>query len=192
MAYVAIVKAKTWKHWYGFARQCTVEVLPTCPARLIIGNNWLSRAKAKIDFYNSTLKVEYKSKKAEIEIIYIRRGVPLPKMHSYQQTYQKPVNHTNSSPTKPAIEESDISEDDDEKESDDDTIEDDEVEETDDDSNEEEDESLLVLENEGKKEVTINSFKEIHIIQASNTGLIIPPNSSIMLTLNKPEKGSTE
>ncbi|KAG1167534.1 hypothetical protein G6F70_009466 [Rhizopus microsporus] len=89
-------------------------------------------------------------------------------MYSYQQTYQKPVSYTNSSPTKPAIEESDISEDDDEEESDDDTTEDDEVEETDDDSNEEEDESLLVLESEDKKEVTINSFKEMHIIQASN------------------------
>ena len=176
----------------GLIIPCTVEVLPTCPARLIIGNNWLSRAKAKIDFYNSTLKVEYKSKKAEIEIIYIRKGVPFPKMYSYQQTYQKPVSYTNSSPTKPAIEESDISEDDDEEESDDDTTEDDEVEETDDDSNEEEDESLLVLESEDKKEVTINSFKEMHIIQASSTGLIIPPNSSIMLTLNKPEKGSTK
>ena len=24
MAYVTIVKAKIWKHWYGFARQCTI------------------------------------------------------------------------------------------------------------------------------------------------------------------------
>ncbi|CEG84874.1 Putative Retrotransposon protein (Fragment) [Rhizopus microsporus] len=113
-------------------------------------------------------------------------------MHSYQQTYQNPVSLTNSSPMRPTIEESDISEDDEEEESEDDTTEDDELEDTDNDDNEEEDESLLVLENEGKKEVTITNFKETHIIQASSAGLIIPPNSSITLTLDKPEKGSTE
>jgi hypothetical protein len=44
---------------------CTIEVLPSCPTHLIIGNNWLNRAKAKIDFNSSTLKVSYKNKKAE-------------------------------------------------------------------------------------------------------------------------------
>ncbi|KAG1367406.1 hypothetical protein G6F61_012937 [Rhizopus arrhizus] len=37
---------------------CTVEALPSCPNPLIIGNNWLSRAKARIDFNSSTLKEE--------------------------------------------------------------------------------------------------------------------------------------
>lgn len=102
----------------GFIIPCTVEVLPTCPTPLIIGNNWLSRAKAKIDFNSSTLKVTYKNKKAEIEIIYIRKGAPLPKMLSYQQNYQHPVSLTNSSPAKPMTEEIDTSEDDDDEESD--------------------------------------------------------------------------
>ncbi|KAG0812956.1 hypothetical protein G6F18_013369 [Rhizopus arrhizus] len=37
---------------------CTVEVLPSCPSHLILGTNWLNRAKAKIDFNSSTLKEE--------------------------------------------------------------------------------------------------------------------------------------
>ncbi|KAG0752418.1 hypothetical protein G6F42_024274 [Rhizopus arrhizus] len=174
----------------GFIIPCTVEVLPTCPTPLIIGNNWLSRAKAKIDFNSSTLKVTYKNKKAEIEIIYIRKGAPLPKMLSYQQNYQHPVSLTNSSPAKPMTEEIDTSEDDDDEESDEESSEDDK--EIYNDDSEDEDDSLLVLENEEKKEVTITRFKETYVIQASSTGLTIPPNSSITLTLEKPEKGSTE
>ncbi|KAG0821045.1 hypothetical protein G6F19_012135 [Rhizopus arrhizus] len=174
----------------GFIIPCTVEVLPTCPTPLIIGNNWLSRAKAKIDFNSSTLKVTYKNKKAEIEIIYIRKGAPLPKMLSYQQNYQHPVSLTNSSPAKPMTEEIDTSEDDDDEENDEESSEDDK--EIYNDDSEDEDDSLLVLENEEKKEVTITRFKETYVIQASSTGLTIPPNSSITLTLEKPEKGSTE
>ncbi|KAG1531493.1 hypothetical protein G6F46_014963 [Rhizopus delemar] len=35
---------------------CTIEVLPSCPSHLILGSNWLNRAKAKIDFNSSSLK----------------------------------------------------------------------------------------------------------------------------------------
>jgi hypothetical protein len=49
-----------------------VEVLPICPANLIIGNNWMKRAKAKLNLEEHVVKVEYKGIKAQNEFIYTR------------------------------------------------------------------------------------------------------------------------
>ncbi|KAG0846995.1 hypothetical protein G6F17_012933 [Rhizopus arrhizus] len=77
---------------------CNIEVLPSCPSHLIIGNNWLNRAKAKIDFNSSTLKVAYKDQKAELPITFLRKKEQVPKMVTYTQNYQNPISLTNSSP----------------------------------------------------------------------------------------------
>lgn len=75
---------------------CNAEVLPACPTHLIIGNNWLHRAKARIDFNTSTMKVNYKNKMAELDISFVRKSVSLPKMSVTVQSYKPPVSATNS------------------------------------------------------------------------------------------------
>lgn len=65
---------------------CNAEVLPACPTHLIIGNNWLHRGKANIDFNKSTMKVYYKNKRAELNISFVRKSVTLPKLVSHEQT----------------------------------------------------------------------------------------------------------
>ena len=175
---------------------CTIEVLPTCPSRLILGNNWLNRAKANIDFDTLTLKVKYKHQKAKLPIYFERRSTALPKMSTYQQTYQSPVSLTNNKLVQSNEDESDDSyaadteeEIESESESEESSENDTEIEVTDD---EEEEQPLLVLEDKSKEEVTITNFKETHIIKATNTGLTIPANSSISLTLDKPEKETND
>ena len=37
-----------------------IEVLPVCPAKLIIGNNWMKRTKAKRNLEEKIIRVEYK------------------------------------------------------------------------------------------------------------------------------------
>lgn len=52
----------------------TMEVLPECPANLIIGTNWLNRAKAKINLESKSIKVQYKNRQAELPIFYFRKN----------------------------------------------------------------------------------------------------------------------
>ena len=167
---------------------CVIEVLPSCPSHLILGNNWLNRAKAKIDFNSRTLKVHYKKQKAELEIQFIRKNVALPKMQIYQQTYKHPISLTNNSPAKQVR--FDISDSEEDTSSDED--EESESEEEDVEVEEEEEQPLMVLESDKREEVTITSFKETHIIQAPKNGITIPANSSMTLTMDKPEKGSND
>ncbi|KAG0898588.1 hypothetical protein G6F33_013306 [Rhizopus arrhizus] len=75
-----------------------IEILPKLASRMIRGNNWLNRAKAKIDFNSSTLKVAYKDQKAELPITFLRKKERVPKMVTYTQNYQNPISLTNSSP----------------------------------------------------------------------------------------------
>ncbi|CEP08728.1 hypothetical protein [Parasitella parasitica] len=49
-----------------------VEVLPACPANLIIGNNWLKRAKAKLNLEDRKIKVEYKGTTVHTNFSYTR------------------------------------------------------------------------------------------------------------------------
>ncbi|KAG1174800.1 hypothetical protein G6F35_016624 [Rhizopus arrhizus] len=110
-------------------------------------------------------------------------------MRSYQQTYQLPVSLTNNKLEQSDEEQSDDSYEDDIEETeseDEESSENDTEEEMTDD--EKENQSLLVLEDGTKEEVLITNFKESHIVQATALGLTIPANSSMTLTLDKPEK----
>ncbi|KAG1257879.1 hypothetical protein G6F68_009083 [Rhizopus microsporus] len=89
----------------------TIEVLPHCPTPLIIGNNWLNRAKARIDFNSASLKVSYKNQKAELEISFLRKSVAPPKVTMYTQTYKNPISLTNSKSIKQVHFEEDSSSD---------------------------------------------------------------------------------
>ena len=168
---------------------CTIEVLPSCPAHLILGNNWLNRAKAKIDFQTATLKVVYKNKKANLSIHFIRRSKELPKMTTFHQNYQEPISLTNSYSSKKVHfeEESDSQSDTEEEE------EESESEEASEEEYEEEEEEhpLLVLEDDTKEEVIITNTKETYTIQAAKTGVMIQAKSSKMISFSKPEKEST-
>ncbi|CEP06850.1 hypothetical protein, partial, partial [Parasitella parasitica] len=50
----------------------SVEVLPVCPTNLIIGNNWMKRAKAKLNLEAKLISVEYKGLKAKNPFTYTR------------------------------------------------------------------------------------------------------------------------
>ncbi|KAG0924807.1 hypothetical protein G6F29_012301 [Rhizopus arrhizus] len=129
---------------------CTVEVLPSCPSHFIIGNNWLNRSKARIDFNTSSLKVTYKNKNAELEISFLRKNEKPTHVSSYEQTYKNPVSNTNSHLVKrvhfqnEAIENS--SEESSENEIEDESS---SLDESEDEENDEK--SLLVLENDGRQ-----------------------------------------
>ena len=163
---------------------CTIEVLPSCPTHLIIGNNWLNRAKAKIDFNSSTLKVSYKNKKAELEISFLRKNTPIPKMTSQTQNYHKPISLTNSKERHVHFKEG-HEKDSSEEEYDTSESSTEEENSTDDDSHQEEPESLLVLENDVKQDTTFINQKENCKIHASSHGMIIPANSSSTIFIHK-------
>jgi predicted aspartyl protease len=69
-----------------------VEVLEATPMPLIIGNNWLQKAKARIDFTLTNMSVEYRKKSAEIPILIEKESNPQ-QLLSKQSTYHyfKPV-----------------------------------------------------------------------------------------------------
>ncbi|KAG1035866.1 hypothetical protein G6F43_013160 [Rhizopus delemar] len=168
---------------------CTIEVLPSCPSHLILGSNWLNRAKAKIDFNSSSLKVKYKNQKAELPIRFIRKSTPLPKMKTFHQAYQHPTSLTNSNSEKHVHFEdrdsegsysSSEEEDESESESDDDI----EMEVTALERNYEQ-ESLQVLENDKYEEVVITNSQEIYSIKSTDTGFLMQAHSSKHISLDK-------
>ncbi|EIE85519.1 hypothetical protein RO3G_10229 [Rhizopus delemar RA 99-880] len=134
----------------------------------------------------STLKVSYKNKKAEIEIFFLRKNTPLPKISSYIQSYQHPISSTNSKETKKVHFENDKAD------SEDDEVEEESEESTDEESTEEEEvedeeHSLLLLENDYKKDIQIKNLKNQCILEASSDGLTIPANSSKTIIIKKPK-----
>ncbi|KAG1507223.1 hypothetical protein G6F52_011686 [Rhizopus delemar] len=147
---------------------CTIEVLPSCPSHLILGSNWLNRAKAKIDFSSSSLKVKYKNQKAELPIHFIRKSTSLPKMKAFHQNYRYPISHTNSSPNKHVHFEEDESDEEDERDTDEEEYDEDNEESSEDElemevttlENDYEQETLQVLEDEPCEEDSC--CKEIH------------------------------
>ncbi|KAG1514733.1 hypothetical protein G6F45_011487 [Rhizopus arrhizus] len=163
---------------------CTVEVLPSCPSHFIIGNNWLNRSKARIDFNTSSLKVTYKNKNAELEISFLRKNEKLPQVSSYKQTYKNPVSTTNSHLVKQVHFEDETIENSSEESSENETEEESSsLNESEDEENDEK--SLLVLENDGQEEMVINHLKDICYITAGRNGLYISANSSKKLVIDK-------
>lgn len=49
-----------------------IEILPVCPVNLIIGNNWMKRAKAKLNLEDKKITVEYKGLKSRTDFIYTK------------------------------------------------------------------------------------------------------------------------
>lgn len=49
-----------------------IEILPVCPVNLIIGNNWMKRAKAKLNLEDKKITVQYKGLKARNDFIYTK------------------------------------------------------------------------------------------------------------------------
>jgi hypothetical protein len=50
----------------------SIEVLPVCPTQLIIGNNWMKRAKARLNLEDKSIKVEYKGTINHIPFVFTR------------------------------------------------------------------------------------------------------------------------
>ena len=174
---------------------CNVEVLPSCPSHFIIGNNWLNRAKAKIDFNSSTLKVAYKDQKAELPISFLRKKERIPKMVTYTQSYRDPISLTNSSQKKVHFEDEieDNSTDESSEElssSDDNTNEkyssDDELSEGEHERNGSD--ALLVLEQDKEQEIEILFEEAENIVQAPKEGMTIKANTSNTFRISKTPK----
>ncbi|KAG1372126.1 hypothetical protein G6F61_011330 [Rhizopus arrhizus] len=170
---------------------CNVEVLPSCPTHLIIGNNWLNRAKAKIDFNHSTLKVIYKNRKAELEISFLRKSTPHPKMISFKENYQQPISQTNSKSSKHVHFEDRVNDEetnsDTESEEEDSSEEDYEEEEE---EGEEEEESLLLLEDDATEKIIFINSKDKITLKSSECGLNIPANSTKIVHVKKPKNNT--
>ncbi|KAG1467457.1 hypothetical protein G6F57_013005 [Rhizopus arrhizus] len=175
---------------------CTVEVLPTCPSHFIIGNNWLSRAKARIDFNSASLKVSYKNRKAELPISFLRKKDNIPKMTTYQQMYQNPTSLTNSTEKKVRFEKDGSEENNSTGEDSEDTSESELTEEsneedysTEDESSEEErndTDSLLVLNNDDTQELDIVRDNTEIVIQAPKEGMVLKAHTSNSFQIKKP------
>lgn len=164
---------------------CIVEVLPSCPSHLIIGNNWLNRAKARIDFNSSSLKVSYKNQKAELPISFLRKQEAVPRATSYTQTYQNPISLTNST-TKHVHFENENSEEDTEETSTEEEIEEYSSEDEEGSLEEEEQDSLLILEDDSEQDVNIEETDQDQIVRASKEGMILYANTSNTFHLEKP------
>ncbi|KAG1419562.1 hypothetical protein G6F58_004549 [Rhizopus delemar] len=166
----------------------TIEVLPHCPTPLIIGNNWLNRAKARIDFNSASLKVSYKNQKAELEISFLRKSVAPPKVTMYTQTYKNPISLTNSKSIKQVHFEEDSSSD--IEQSDEESSpydEEDEISEEETSELEYEEKPLLLLEDSNIEQVVIEEETEKYIIRASEDGLNLQANTSKSIHMDKPK-----
>lgn len=74
-----------------------IEVLPVCPVNLIVGNNWMKRAKAKLNLEDKKITVEYKGLKARIEFTYTKeRTVNTIKSHDYIYTKNNTATSNNT------------------------------------------------------------------------------------------------
>ncbi|KAG0998093.1 hypothetical protein G6F27_013888 [Rhizopus arrhizus] len=172
---------------------CTVEVLPSCPTHFILGNNWLIRAKAKIDFNSESLKVSYKNQKAELPITFLRKQEKIPKITTYTQTYKNPVSQTNSNSKHVHFEE-EADESTEEYSTEDESIEhsDEDIYSAEDELSDKEhqeegnDESLLVLEKESDQEIEIITNNNDQIIRAPKEGMILKAYTSSTFQLKKP------
>lgn len=73
----------------------SIEVLPICPANLIVGNNWMKRAKAKLNLEEKVIKVDYKGLRARNTFSYTRSN-PNPRIKSSQLKYTFDGNTNNN------------------------------------------------------------------------------------------------
>lgn len=76
----------------------SIEVLPECPTQLIIGNNWLKRAKAKLNLEEKIIKIEYKGLKAHVPFVFTKTSNPTNniKARPVKYTYNDNIEHTNA------------------------------------------------------------------------------------------------
>lgn len=68
-----------------------IEILPVCPVNLIIGNNWMNRAKAKLNLEDNKITEQYKGLKAKSDFIYTREP-SYNKISDQSFTYTKNYN----------------------------------------------------------------------------------------------------
>lgn len=76
----------------------SIEVLPVCPTQLIIGNNWLKRAKAKINLEEKVVKIEYKGMRAQVPFIFTKPNETFSTLKVHPTTYiynNQDINTTN-------------------------------------------------------------------------------------------------
>jgi hypothetical protein len=89
----------------GISIPGSIEVLPVCPVNLIIGNNWMKRAKARLNLEDKKISVEYKNVKFKNDFTYTRETAKL-SIQDNEYTYHKNSNQ-NKVPPKDLVEDSD-------------------------------------------------------------------------------------
>lgn len=181
---------------------CALEVLPYCPTNLLIGNNFLHRAKAKINLDAKTVRLLYKNAKVTFPIAFGQVG---PDIHFKIKTVTRPNYKIQSMIKNKQIttttqvsnnrdEENDSSEDEyEEISTDEEVLENDDMYETASDSDEYTEQDLMYcndndnLQTELKAERFLkfeNSSDECSYDISVKEQIIIPPYSTIGVKLN--------
>ncbi|KAG2191823.1 hypothetical protein INT47_006654 [Mucor saturninus] len=78
----------------------SIEVLPVCPTQLIIGNNRLKRAKAKMNLEEKVVKIEYKGDKVHVPFVFTKDhdNITNLKSQTTKYTYADQINTVQSTP----------------------------------------------------------------------------------------------
>lgn len=86
----------------------SIEVLPVCPTQLIIGNNWMKRAKARLNLEDKTIKVEYKNNTKHIPFVFTR-GAEAPVVIKSNKSVYYSQEKNDIGPVKPVVSDTDES-----------------------------------------------------------------------------------
>lgn len=181
----------------------SIEVLPVCPSHLILGTNWMKRAKAKLNLEERVIKVSYKGLNASVPFNYERtsdKKEHIVKINNVKYFYDQSKNKkASSSKTLPTIEDS--SDSDIDEVLDDDSSDTDELEP--DSSDEETDGSeLMFLEDTHNELNSPTTGQHVHITKhpsaeatyllSINKKFYLPPYSETSYTISLKDLGAKD
>ncbi|SAL96908.1 hypothetical protein [Absidia glauca] len=175
----------------GFNIPDNMEVLPQCPAHLILGIDWLNHAQAIINIKLGTLTVTYKQRKMVIPITYIKASSKPPTLKASNMIYKETELVQTPQPIKKVVPLKDqIDEDEDEDDSSDDETEEEEWEHDEKEESEDDDQELCQLTPIEQKDytlkVTMGTDTQIEI-STTEEGFTLPPYSMCLLDLSAPD-----
>ena len=66
-----------------------VQVLESKDDVLILGNDWLSKVKASLDWHDQTLTIHFKGRRERVAITYLNEDLALPPQDDYEEEEEK-------------------------------------------------------------------------------------------------------
>jgi hypothetical protein len=166
-----------------------MEILPQCPAHLILGIDWLNRSQAIINMKLGTLTVSYKQKRMVIPITYIKSTSKPVTMKASRIIYEEESlpRRSQAAQHTPSIEDKET---DDEDESEDEETEDEEWEHDDKEEEEEEEENQELCQIMATKHpdqtLKVDHVSETQvIISTKDNGFTLPPYTMCTVDLTE-------